>query len=234
MWWGHTSVILVLWRWKQVDWGFLACLAESMSNRCHERQCLQTMRWRVGEEDTGIGVTLASTCKHIKAYPEIHARACTRVHAHTLMGTLTHMQMHACTTHSHIHTHMHACTHALTHPHMHARTHTLTHPHTHACTHTRASLSHATEVGVGISQECSTPPVFQHKGLPVLNDHLLAEHKLGEGWSPPLQLTSSPQHLLTSAARETNRSVCSDHLKPLRWHSGSTEAVLIGSVVSPN
>ena len=146
---------MVLWRWKQVDWGFLACLAELMSNRCHERQCLQTMRWRVGEEDTGIDVTLASTCKHIQAYPEIHACACTHVHArarahthtHTLcMHAHSHTHTHSACMRTHRHTHTHACARSWAHSHMqkHAYTHahTRSHIHTyrHACPHMQQKL----------------------------------------------------------------------------------------------
>lgn len=152
------------------------------------------------------------------------------------------MNTHA---HSHTHTHtVHACALTRTHTHTRARAH----GHTHICrsmhihTHTRAHTS--THTGMH-AHTCNRSwwwnqsgkphtPSLPTQRLPVSNDHLLAEHKLWGGWSPPFQLKSSPQHLLTSAARETNRSVCSDHLKPLRWHSGSTETVLIDSVVSPN
>ena len=126
-----------------------------MSNRCHERQCLQTMRWRVGEEDTGIDVTLASTCKHIQAYPEIHACACTHVHArarahthtHTLcMHAHSHTHTHSACMRTHRHTHTHACARSWAHSHMqkHAYTHahTRSHIHTyrHACPHMQQKL----------------------------------------------------------------------------------------------
>jgi hypothetical protein len=162
-----------------------------MSNRCHERQCLQTMRWRVGEEDTGIDVTLASTCKHIQAYPEIHACACTHVHARARAHTHTHtLCMHA---HSHTHTHS-AC--MRTHRHTHTHTHTV-----HACalTHTHTHTVHA----------CALTHTHTHTHSACMRTHRHTHtHACARSWAHSHMQKHAYTHAHTRSHIHTYRHAC--------------------------